>query len=84
MSQVEGTHLNAYMAELAEAENQALQVAGRIANLKRQIDAKRAEQGLKPLYDSDGKKKKTPKEPTPPGADGFGVSTPKVDKDGNA
>lgn len=86
MGQIASTHINAYMMELQEAEEAALHAQARVSALKRQIDAKRAEEGLKPLYDENGKKKKTPKEPTPPGADGFGTgsSVPKVDSRGVA
>jgi hypothetical protein len=77
---IASTHLNAYMMELQEAEQALLQAQSRVSTLKRQIDAKRVEEGLEPLYDVSGKKKKAPKEPVPPEATGFGISPSKDGK----
>lgn len=69
---MQSTHLNAFMEELQEAEQAALQASGRVSDLKRKINERRAEDGLEPLFDSNGKQIKGV-EPTPEGADGFGV-----------
>lgn len=75
MDKVQPTHLNAYMMELQDAEELAGQATAKVARLKRQIDEKRVEQGLEPLYaedDEKSKNKKVKKESTPEEASGFG------------
>jgi hypothetical protein len=92
MGQIASTHLNAYVTELQEAEQEQMRLKGRISTLKRQIDEKRAEEGLEPLYEVQGEKqgkRKKAKEQVPPEASGFGGprnndGSPKVDSEGNA
>lgn len=77
------THLNAYEIELQEAQEEAVKANARVRRLKAQIDEKRAEQGIKPLYgqhnnDNHGKSKKDKQKAkdndpaTPDEATGFG------------
>jgi hypothetical protein len=70
------THLNAYYMELQDAEAAALKANAEVDRLKKLIDGKRTEQGLKPEFadddDEKGKRGRPKKESTPEEASGFG------------
>jgi hypothetical protein len=82
---VQPTHINAYYTELDEAEQALLLARGRVSSLKRQIDERRAEEGLEPLYadqsdpdaEPDSKPSKSSKkdDSKPDEANGFGSRT---------
>jgi hypothetical protein len=84
------THINAYLAELNEAETAVVAAQARVAELQKQINQRLAENNQDPMFDENGKPKKSRRATAPAGATGFGtprsvsVSNPRVDEDGNA
>lgn len=63
------TDLNAFILEHDEAVLEVTRAQSRVATLERQIDEKRAEQGLEPLYAST---EDSDEDDTPDEAKGFG------------